>query len=978
MKIDTAQSGLASLNYSSYLDEIGLWTLGSWNSVAVDSAGAVYIAGESGQFWWWGQPPTLADPSWLLTPKDFAVGGGYTNDGQGVFVTKMDLSRPPADQVVFRSTFGGGRNIRAQSLGISLRPTGQILVYGDFRDQPCAAFTGSFGLPVCFPFVFLDPAFPPPPPPQPDPSGAFPIISFVAELSSSGDQLLFSTPLGTEPDCCQGNNPHVALTSSGEFFVGMQTTEAGRASANAFQFINAGDMDIFLFSLVRTPVANPQSVFTDMDQPIDIVLTGSDPQGDPLSFAVLTQPANGFLYGTEPNVTYVPNQGFLGTDTFEFVVTDGRFQSAPATVTIRVRGLADLQLLVYAPSAVSVTETFLLSVTIWNWGPHDAADVTFAGLGTLAGFTGMQIYPSQGTCTGSLDTLIDCALGTIPAGQNASFFVWVSPTPAVFPSPNVTSVSVPWSATVSTSDTDTDTTNNTSSGAITVTTGNQPLVVTPPPDAVVAATEMSGARGNVSPALHAFLLSGSATDPDDPNPQRLPPQVNGVDADDMTLFPIGLTVVTFRYQDAAGNIGSATAEVSVQPPVGASTPAGSNVSVQPTDLSGTPQPITLNFGQITQPGLTTATPSLSGPAPPADFLLKGLYYDITTTALYTPPIVICFNGSFMPGDLLSHYENGAWVVLPNQQLLPPGGPPFNALCAQTSSLSPFAVLAPANHPPTASAGADQTVEATGASGASVTLSGSGSDPDGDPLTFNWSGPCGSASGARAVLTCPLGWNVMTLMVDDGRGGTATSSVNINVVDTTPPVLSLPAGVSATATSSAGALVNFSASASDIVDGALAPACSPASGSTFPIGSTTVNCTATDARGNSASASFAVTVSVGTPRLTGSITGKGRDASGNYFVDLRVKNTGTGHARDVRITSITFRTLAGSGTVSLDAALTGALPLLLGDLDIGAFTTLRLYLTLPSTVTRFSISEGGKVRNVAGTPLNFSMAQAVTP
>ena len=62
-----------------------------------------------------------------------------------------------------------------------------------------------------------------------------------------------------------------------------------------------------------------------------------------------------------------------------------------------------------------------------------------------------------------------------------------------------------------------------------------------------------------------------------------------------------------------------------------------------------------------------------------------------------------------------------------------------------------------------------------------------------------------------------------------------------------------------ATSAAGAVVTFSASATDIVDGSVAVSCTPASGSTFAPGTTTVNCTATDAAGNTASGSFTVSV-----------------------------------------------------------------------------------------------------------------------
>jgi hypothetical protein len=64
----------------------------------------------------------------------------------------------------------------------------------------------------------------------------------------------------------------------------------------------------------------------------------------------------------------------------------------------------------------------------------------------------------------------------------------------------------------------------------------------------------------------------------------------------------------------------------------------------------------------------------------------------------------------------------------------------------------------------------------------------------------------------------------------------------------------------------GVAVAFTASAIDAVDGDVPVACSPASGSVFPIGTTTVNCSATDAAGNSASASFVVHVKGATEQL----------------------------------------------------------------------------------------------------------------
>lgn len=78
-------------------------------------------------------------------------------------------------------------------------------------------------------------------------------------------------------------------------------------------------------------------------------------------------------------------------------------------------------------------------------------------------------------------------------------------------------------------------------------------------------------------------------------------------------------------------------------------------------------------------------------------------------------------------------------------------------------------------------------------------------------------------------------------------------------DTTPPVLQLPAPITVDATGPAGAVVTYTATATDNADPRLAVVCTPSSGSTFAIGTTTVTCTATDASGNRTTGSFTVRV-----------------------------------------------------------------------------------------------------------------------
>src|SRR5262249_36647605 len=84
---------------------------------------------------------------------------------------------------------------------------------------------------------------------------------------------------------------------------------------------------------------------------------------------------------------------------------------------------------------------------------------------------------------------------------------------------------------------------------------------------------------------------------------------------------------------------------------------------------------------------------------------------------------------------------------------------------------------------------------------------------------------------------------------------------VSVADSTPPVLKLPSDITIVARSRAGARVGYTVSATDDVDPNPAVSCTPPSGSLFPLGATTVNCTATDASGNSSNGSFRARVFV---------------------------------------------------------------------------------------------------------------------
>lgn len=158
-----------------------------------------------------------------------------------------------------------------------------------------------------------------------------------------------------------------------------------------------------------------------------------------------------------------------------------------------------------------------------------------------------------------------------------------------------------------------------------------------------------------------------------------------------------------------------------------------------------------------------------------------------------------------------------------------------------------------NVPPVLALPDDVVVTAPDGTGAVVDYAVTATDTDA------WSEPtvaCDVPSGSGF----PVGATHVTCTATDDEGATSAGTFTVSVTGppNEPPVLSLPAGVTVQAPGPEGAVVAFEATASD-VDGTATVACDPQSGSTFPVGTTTVGCTATDDDGATATGEFAVTV-----------------------------------------------------------------------------------------------------------------------
>ena len=153
---------------------------------------------------------------------------------------------------------------------------------------------------------------------------------------------------------------------------------------------------------------------------------------------------------------------------------------------------------------------------------------------------------------------------------------------------------------------------------------------------------------------------------------------------------------------------------------------------------------------------------------------------------------------------------------------------------------------------------------------SLTFSGANSnDPDGQLVEYVWDFGDGTTDNGVTVTHTyrePGRYTVSLVVTDNTEARSQDAEQLIILAADEEPVITLPPSstsspIRVNATSSSGAPVPYpQPSATDDVDGRIVPVCNPPSGSIFPIGDTTVTCTATDSSGNTAvPKSFTITV-----------------------------------------------------------------------------------------------------------------------
>ncbi|MCW5626397.1 MAG: tandem-95 repeat protein, partial [Burkholderiales bacterium] len=153
-------------------------------------------------------------------------------------------------------------------------------------------------------------------------------------------------------DFLTGPNGTPGILSDGEYRLTLSGTKAiYDLSGNPLDGNGngtGGDDYIRVFTVDRStniaPVANDQTRNVNEDGSVVITLSATDGNGDALTYALISAPANGVLSEFNPaarTVRYTPNAGYTGPDSFQFQVDDGKAGIDVATVTLNVVAIND-------------------------------------------------------------------------------------------------------------------------------------------------------------------------------------------------------------------------------------------------------------------------------------------------------------------------------------------------------------------------------------------------------------------------------------------------------------------------------------------------------------------------------------------------------------------------------------------------------------------------------------------------------------
>ena len=598
---------------------------------------------------------------------------------------------------------------------------------------------------------------------------------------------------GGPPTYTTTDPPNGSISGSGASIT--YTPDLNYNGPDSFSFTvndGAGGTDTGMVNITVTavqdgPVAGDQTLNTQEDTALPVTLTGSDVDGDPLTFCCVTDPPNGSITGTAPNLVYTPDLNFNGTDSFDFTVDDGNSNTDVGTVTVNVTAVNDAP--VADDQAVETAEDTPLSVTLTASDiDGDALTYTVTGgpsHGTLAGSPPFLVYTPALNYFGpdSFTFLVDDGAGGTDTGTIAITVTPVNDPPVADDQAVSTGEDGPRAIQLTASDVDNTEAQLTyaidtppANGTL---SGSPPNIVYTPglnytgPDQFTFTvydgefTDTGTIDITVGPRNDPPVADPQAVSTDEDTPLAITLSGNDADGDSLTysvtsgpsngtlagtppnvtytpaLDFVGHDAFTFQADDGNGGLDTAVVDITVgglnDPPV------------------ADPQAVTTNEDEPIAINLTGS--DVDGDAltiSPASAPVNGTLTGSGNFVIYSPGLN--FNGSDEFTFLVSDGNGGTDTA--------------------TVSITVNAV----NDEPDAQPQIVNTPEDT-----AVAITLAGVDADGDALTYSITGPPsnGTLSGTAPNVTYTPnpdynGADFFTFAVSDGNGGSDTATVSINV------------------------------------------------------------------------------------------------------------------------------------------------------------------------------------------------------
>ena len=580
--------------------------------------------------------------------------------------------------------------------------------------------------------------------------------------------------------------------------------------------IGIGEMDLTVAGLdVRNaPDARNDSVVTLQDRPVTVNVLANDsiPSPGTTNFAVVAQPGNGTLtVNADKTIKYVPNVGFLGSDSFTYSLTDEFGQTDTATVTVFVgQGPGPNGAPRINPDVSSTAFNTPVTVNVLANDTDPNGD-TLTVVGVSVPSNGKAVVNANGTVTYTpntgftgFDTFTYAASDGKGGVGMATVTIGVGnpPPPANLPPQAVADAANTAQGTATTvnvlaNDTDPDGgtlaivgLSQPAGGTVVLGTGGK---VTYTPNAgffgddrftytitdgqggfSAATVTVSVARNNGAPTINPdtiFTPAGTAVsisvlnNDTDPNGDTLAvtgvtqPATGGtvaITGNTVTFTPtpgfIGTTTFTYTASDGFGGSGTATVTVRV----------GNNNPVAGPDAAQTPARVGVTIPVLANDSDPDGDPfSITGTTSPAN----GTIAINGTNITYSPRAGFLGNDSFtytITDSLGGTATATVRVTVGN------GQPPLGT-----------------NTPPTVNADATSTPRDTGVN---IPVLANDTDADGDPITL-----VGVTQGANGTVTINAdgtllyvpragftGVDTFTYTATDGQGGTASGNVQVTV------------------------------------------------------------------------------------------------------------------------------------------------------------------------------------------------------